>query len=140
MKRYFLFIAADNKIERDTVFYTVRIGQSKKDQAAADVLRIIAVSRGYFLHERDNETSEFLYKIAWSLGLQVFQLKRLAIDVAELVRHFRRYNCPPPAPPLTKAASFARQILMPATYFSAQLNVIRRAEADRRNKPKSLEK
>ena len=40
-------------------------------------------------------------------------------------------------PPISRSAAFARQILDPAALFQRQINVIRRAEAKQRNKPKA---
>lgn len=40
-------------------------------------------------------------------------------------------------PPFSRSAAFARQIIDPAALFQRQINVIRRAEAKQRNKPKA---
>lgn len=39
--------------------------------------------------------------------------------------------------PITRSAAFLRQIINPAAYFQRQIDVIRNAEARRRNKPKA---
>lgn len=40
-------------------------------------------------------------------------------------------------PPITRSATFFRQIINPAAYYQRQINVIRNAEARRRIKPKA---
>lgn len=59
------------------------------------------------------------------------------INVADLVSFIKRHRDFPKIPPMSRSAAFARQILDPAALFQRQLNVLRRAEAKQRNKPKA---
>lgn len=138
MKSYYLLIVADSVIDNKTKFYRVAIGQSALDQKAFQALSMWANAHGHYFQKYCSEVDRFVFRIACSLGKKVYDLPKMTLQVSDLMKSIRDFGRTPEIPPLSKTAAFARQIIDPAAYFQQQLNVIRRAEASRRNKPKVL--
>lgn len=137
MKSYHLLIVAGACISLDTKFYKVAIGTSKKDVRYSQFIQEYAATHGHFFAIWSEETSIFLEKIAASLSQQLHELPFHKINVSDLVTFIKRHRDTPKIPPMSRSAAFARQILDPAELFQRQLNVLRRAEAKQRNKPKA---
>lgn len=138
MREYYLMIVADVKIDRDTKFYRVGVGTSKADVRCFQKLSFWAKSKGFFFRKIDSQVDDFYLRIAKSMDMQVYQLPRLTINVTDLWRHVRSCDSTPSVPPLSYSAGFARRILVPREAFDRQINVIRKAESGRRNKPKVI--
>lgn len=137
MKSYHLLIVAGACISHDTRFYKVAIGTSQKDVRCCQFLSDFAAAQGHYFERWSHETNLFLEKIAASLSKQLHELPFHKINVADLVTFIKRHRDTPKIPPLSRSAAFARQILNPAALFQRQINVLRRAEAKQRKKPKA---
>lgn len=137
MKSYHLLIVAGACVGHDTKFYKVAIGTGQKDARCCMILSEFAAAQGHYFERWSHETNLFLEKIAASLSQQLHELPFHKINVADLVAFIKRHRDFPKIPPMSRSAAFARQILDPAAYFQRQLNVLRKAEAKQRNKPKA---
>lgn len=136
MRVYFLLIVADKEINLKSRFYRVGVGSSKFDVSCSQKIAFWANSKGYFFKKIDSQVDDFYFRIAKSLGMQVFQLPRQLINVADLWRHVQACDDVPALSPQSYSAGFASRMLMPSEFFKHQSNVIHQAEAMRRNKPK----
>lgn len=137
MKSYHLLIVAGACIGYDTKFYKVAIGTGQKDARCCIILSEFAAAQGHYFERWSEETNLFLEKIAASLSQHVHELPFHKINVADLVAFIKRHQDTPKIPPMSRSVAFARQILDPAALFLRQLNVLRKAEAKQRNKPKA---
>jgi len=137
MKSYHLLIVAGACVGLDSKFYKVAVGSGQRDVRCCQFLSDYAATQGHFFERWSEETNLFLEKIAASLSQQLHELPFHRINVADLVSFIKRHKETPKIPPISRSAAFARQILDPAAYFQSQLNVLRRAEAEQRNKPKA---
>ena len=60
MKQWYIFIPEKGVISRDTPFYYVPIGKSRRERMQLHKLSFLCVKLGYYLHVRDNESITFL--------------------------------------------------------------------------------
>lgn len=137
MKSYHLLIVAGACISLDTKFYKVAIGTGLRDIRCCQFLSDFAAAQGHYFERWSHETNLFLEKIAESLSQQLHELPFHKINVSDLVAFIKRHRDTPKIPPMSRSAAFARQILDPAALFQRQINVLRKAEAKQRNKPKA---
>lgn len=138
MKRNHLLIVADSCITRDTRFYNVAVGESKAEIRCSQYITVWAVEHGHYFERYSAEVDLFLKRIADSLSLTLSDLPFMAIGVADLVRHIREFGDTPKIPPMSHTAAYCREFIKPETHFQRLFNVIRKAEAERRNKPKAI--
>lgn len=136
MKSYYLLIAAAEMVTKESQFFKVAIGNSSTDKDNLQKLQFFANAKGYFLQKESREVDDFLYKIAMSLGMRVFELNTTEIGIAQMIRHIQKTGAVPATSPISMTESIQRQILDPAYRFQRQINVLRKAEAKQRNKPK----
>lgn len=137
MKSYYLLIVCGATLTPDTKFYKVAIGSSQRDVRCCRFLTQWAQKEGHFFEKWCVATDLFLEKIAQSLSLKVLQLQFTSIEIRSLIGYIKAHGVTPKIPPLSKSAAYCRQIIDPAMHFSMQINVIRRAEAQQRKKPKA---
>lgn len=137
MKTYYLIIAAAVRITPKTMFYKIAVGISKIDQKECRFLKEYANRHGYYFSVWNYAASDFVEKIANSLSMAVYDLQMMACNVVQLARFIRQNKAMPDNKPLSFSAAFARQILNPSALFNRQIDVLRKAEAKRRNKPKA---
>lgn len=137
MKRLYLLIVAADYVTLNTCFVHVSIGTTQADLQGYRFLQRFAEENNFFFALRDLRVLQFVSRIATSLSVRAFDLKHMHIDCAKLVRYIKMHKTAPVMPPLTRSAAFFRQIINPAAYFQRQIDVIRNAEARRRNKPKA---
>ena len=138
MKRNHLLIVADSCITRDTRFYNVAVGESKAEIRCSQYLTVWAAEHGHYFERYSADVDLFLRRIADSLSLTLTDLPFMSIGVADLVRHIREFGDTPKIPPMSHAAAYCREFIKPETHISRIFNVIRKAEAERRNKPKAV--
>lgn len=137
MNTYYLVIAAAVSITPSTMYYKIAVGKSQIDQKECRFIKEYANQHGYYFSIWNYAASNFVGKIADSLSMEVYDLQVMACDVVQLARYIRHNKAMPKNQPLSFSAAFARQILNPSALFNRQLNVLRRAEAKQRKKPKA---
>ncbi len=137
MKTYHLLIVAGSCITRESRFYKVAVGSSQKDIRCCRFLTDNSAAQGHYFQQWCADTCIFLEKIAKSLSVGLHDLQVMRIDISELVSCIKTHRDTPKIPAMSRTAAYARQIIDPAFYFQRQLNVIRKAEAKQRNKPKA---
>lgn len=136
MKTYYLLIVAEKEISSATRFYKVEVGQSKRDASCIQFLQMWSNARGHYLARINADVDDFQHRIAKSIGLQVYDLQKTTCTVERLTKYIREFGEAPSIPPTSKQQTFFRQIIQPAAYFQGQIDVLRRAEASERQKPK----
>lgn len=136
MKTYYLLIVAEREISSATRFYKVAVGKSKRDASCLQFLQMWSNAHGHFLARIDVEVDDFQLRLAQSIGLQIYDLQKTTCTVERLTKYIREFGETPSIPPTSKQQTFFRQIIQPAAYFQGQINVLRHAEANERNKPK----
>lgn len=137
MKTYYLLIVAEREISSATRFYKVAVGQSKRAEACLQFLQMWSNAHGHYLARIDADVDDFQQRIAQSIGLQVYDLQKTTCTVERLTKYIREFGETPSIPHTSKQQTFFRQIIQPAAYFQGQINVLRHAEANERNKPKA---
>lgn len=138
MVHYYLLIIAGKVVDDSTTFYKVGVGNSKRDKLALSKLESFAAANGHFLHVIDNETSEFLGKIAESLGKKVYELPTSAVRVRCMCGIALQSNAAPAPPPHSPSARYMLSRIDPVYYFNHAPRVIQSAESETRNKPKVI--
>lgn len=138
MKRQHLLIVADSCITRDTRFYNVAVGESQSELRYSQYITVWAADHGYYFGVYSADVDLFLKRIADSLSLTLTDLPFMAIGAAALVKYIREHGDTPKIPPMSHAAAYSREFIKPETHISRIFNVIRKAEAVQRNKPKAM--
>ena len=137
MIHYYLMIAAETIIDGSAKFYKIGVGDTKRDRAALAKLKEFADAKGYYFSLYNQDTAEFLYKIAQSLGVQVYLLPSMRCSVQVLSRLVINYNAAPELPATRQNLSYMRAAIDPNFYFTHKKSVIQKAESGTRYKPKA---
>lgn len=137
MKRKWLLIVAGQCITSCSKYYTVEVANSVQGDSDFEFINQWAAENNYYWKQVSDETDSFRAKIAESFGMQVYDLPSMAITARCLVRFIKANGTTPNVSEESRQAAFLRQQIKPAAYFLRQINVIRKAEAEKRNKPKS---
>ena len=138
MKSFYLLITAANCITLSSKYYKIAAGTSKRDQQALSYMRFYAVNKGYYFSVWNNDSAEFVYKIATSLGVNLFQLDFHTINVRDIVKSVKSDKELPSFDSMTASSIYFRNIIDDNFRIQRQIDVLRKAEAKTRNKPKVL--
>lgn len=133
----YLMICSDKRITISSKFYKVVSGSTTKDAAALRYLERYASHRGYFFQRYDHDAADFLMKVAESLNVRIVELNYQTIKAQSLVDYISQFGNTPGMPQLSKSAYRVLELFKPEAYYQRQINVIQRAEAKQRNKPKA---
>lgn len=136
MIHYYLMIIAGKVVDDSTTFYKVGVGSSKRDKLALCKLSEFAAANGHYMHIMDNETTEFLGKIADSLGKQVYELPTSVVRVQIMCGIALQSNTAHVLPPPSPSSHYLLTQIDPNYYFHHAPGVIQSAESETRNKPK----
>ena len=137
MTKKYLLIIADREISHESRFVWVGVSSSPSGTKDRDYLTRWAAHMGYYFHVYYVLEAEFLDRIAQYLSMPVYSLPFRIFTAKCLVRLLRSCQQLPDAPEVGRSAAKLREKIDPAYYAKSQINVIQRAEAERRNKPKS---
>ena len=137
MTKKYLLIIAGPVINHDSRFVWVGVSSTPSGTKDRDFLTRWAARMGYYFHVYDQLQAVFLERIANSLSMPVYSLPFRIFTAKCLVRLLRSCQQLPDAPEVGRSAANLREKIDPAYYAKSQINVIQRAEAERRNKPKS---
>ncbi len=132
-----LLIVTGECITPCSKYYTVAVADSEQGRRDYAFLVEYANRHNYYWKRVSNETDNFRLMIAHSFGMEIYDLLSMAISARDLVRHIKVHRETPPIPGRTNAAAYYHQLFKPSAYFNRQLDVLRQAEAKKRNKPKS---
>lgn len=136
MLTFFYLIVAQGSIKQTSRFYIVSVpGTSQGERDRLFLLKWAADTQNYW-SIRDNESTDFISRIAESLKTKVSLLPFRRITARCLVDFIKTNKDVPNSAEMTREAGHLRKILYPTAYFQRQINVIRKAEAKQRNKPK----
>lgn len=138
MVHWYILIAAGAIVDSSSRFYKIGIGNSMRDVKNLSKLQDFAAANGYYFHIIDNEASNFLMKIADSLGVQLFDLNIQRYKLQNIQRDLFKKNALPDLQLPTPQAIYFREQTDPAYYFLRQQNVISKAESAVRYKPKAF--
>lgn len=136
MKSNWLLIAESEDISLKSTFIKIPIGESKQEKKDFQKIRLYAIKHGYYFEKWDEKVSDFIYKIAKSLGCDMVDLNIQTYAARPFVKYIEAHGDAPKSSILSRSQLRFRQIIKPASYFISQINVIRHAEAKQRNKPK----
>lgn len=137
MAQAYLLICSGKRISISSKFYKVIAGSTMSDAAALRYLKKYASHRGYYFQKYDHDAADFLMKVAESLNVHLVELNYQTIKARCLVDYICQFGITPEMPPLSKKAIRVLALFKPDVYFQAKINVIHRAEAKQRNKPKA---
>ena len=138
MTKKYLLIVAGREIDHDSRFVWVGVSSTPSGTKDRDYLTRWAARMGYYFHVYDQLQAEFLDRIARSLSMHIYSLHFRIYTAKCLVRLLRSYQQLPDTTEFGRSAAKLREKIDPAYYANKQKNVIQRAEAERRNKPKSV--
>lgn len=138
MTKKYLLIIAGPVISHDSRFVWVGVSSTPSGTKDRDFLTRWAARMGYYFHVYDQLQAVFLERIANSLSMPVYSLPFRIYTAKCLVRLLRSCQQLPDATEVGRSAAKLREKIDPAYYANKQKNVIQRAEAERRNKPKSM--
>lgn len=138
MKRMWLLIVTGVCITSCSKYYTVEVANGLQGERDFQFLTQWAAENNYYWKQVSEETDTFRTKIAESFGMQVYDLLSMQITARCLVRFIKANGTTPRISEESRQAAFLRQQIKPSAYFLRQINVIRKAEAERRNKPKPM--
>lgn len=140
MKSNWLLIVETEAVSLNTRFYKISVGTSKQDRHDWAYINLYAAMYGHFFEKWSCKVMTFLQDIAHSLNADYLGLNVHHISCRDLVKYMVEHGEPPKKPYLTRQQVQIGQLFRPSSYFCRQLNVIRHAEAERRNKPKAHSK
>lgn len=138
MTKKYLLIIADREISHESRFVWVGVSSSPSGTKDRDYLTRWAAHMGYYFHVYDELQATFLERIAHSLSMPVYSLPFRIYTAKCLVRLLRSCLQIPDATEFGRSAAKLREKIDPTYYAKSQIKVIQRAEAERRNKPKSV--
>lgn len=138
MTKLYMLIIAEDTITTSSRFYYVQVGETHKDSVLLSTLSILANSRNWYFKERSSETANFLIKIANSLSIKVYDLNIIKIKISKFLKQFREVGISTKDDAESREAAQMLALIRPSTYFQRNLSVLRRAEAEKRKKPKSV--
>lgn len=136
MKKMWLLIVAGVCVTAYSKYYTVAVADGVQGNRDFQFLTQWAADNNYYWRQVSEETDTFKAKIAASLGKQLIDLLSMGISARCLVRFIKANGTAPTIHEESRQASFLRQQIKPTAYFQRQINVLRKAEAKQRNKPK----
>lgn len=138
MTKLYVLIVAEENITTSSRFYYVEVGKTHKDGVLLQSLSLLAKSRNWYLKKRSSETATFLMKIAQSLSVKMYDLSIIKIKISKLIKQIREVGISSNDDAESREAAQMRALIRPSTYFQRNLSVLRRAEAEKRKKPKSV--
>lgn len=138
MKKMWLLIVTGVCITSCSKYYTVEVANGLQGDRDFQFLSQWATENNYYWKQVSKETDTFKSKIAKSFGMRVFDLQSMQISARCLVSFIKANGTTPKISEESRQAAFLRQQIKPSAYFLRQINVIRNAEAERRNKPKLM--
>lgn len=138
MQRYYYLIVAPGSVKHTSRFFSVSVPETSQGERDKLFLQKWASETQNYWSIRSNESSDFVSRIAESLNTRTSLLPFRRITARCLVNFIKTNKDVPNSAEMTREAGHLRQILYPTNYFQRQINVIRKAEAEKRNKPKSV--
>ena len=138
MTKKYLLIVAGREIDHESRFVWVGVSSTPSGTKERDYLTAWAARMGYYFHVYDELQATFLDRIAQSLSMPVYSLPFRIYTAKCLVRLLRSCKQLPDATEFGRSAAKLREKIDPTYYAKSQIKVIQRAEAERRNKPKSV--
>lgn len=139
VRKYFLIVAG-SLLSASSKFYTVEVSSSSQGLRDYNFIKDWAARHNYYWHIFDKECADFRLRIAQSFGMQVHEMHSMKLTARALVRYIKEHLSSPAISPDNREAIRLREILKPDAYFRKQISVLQRAEAYKRNKPKSKQK
>lgn len=138
MTKKYLLIVAGAVITHDSLFVWVGVYSTPSGTKDRDYLTQWAARMGYYFHAYDQQQAVFLERIANSLSMPVYSRPFRIYTAKCLVRLLKSCQQLPNTTEFGRAAAKLRMKIDPTYYANNKKNVIQRAEAERRNKPKSV--
>lgn len=132
----YLLIADNGAVDESTQFYYIFCG--KNDAGNLQAISLIASSHQWFFAKMDKDVAEFLCQIADSLSCDVYQLKFQFLRIKDLLKFYRKENHLPTIKKIVGNADYLCRQVNLNYRCSREKKVIQRAEAETRNKPKSI--
>ena len=86
MITYYTLIAEPLELSLNSHFYMVKVGSTKKAQQALFVLNAHCRQNKLYFYKQCREDDVFRLKVAKSLGVKVFELPEMVIDVETLAK------------------------------------------------------
>lgn len=140
MKSAFLMIVAEKEILATSPFYKVYVGTSDSDQRDLQFLQDYCAAHNYYFALYSHDVATFLSNIAKSLDIPLVELNVQSINVHQMVMTIKRDKSIPSGHVISSHSILVREKFSPDRYFSLKLNVLHRAEAETRIKPKAKRK
>lgn len=138
MNKYYYLIVATSKITLTSRFFVIMVPNTKQGERDGLFLQRWAADTKNYWSIRNHESSQFLNHIAESLKTRISLLPIKRINARCLVDFIKTNKDVPDTSEVSRPAAQLRKILYPSACFQRQINVIRKAEAEKRNKPKSI--
>lgn len=138
MQRFYYLIVANSNVQASSKFFLVSVPETTQGERDRNFLQKWAADTQNYWSIRDNESSYFVARIAESLSTKIHLLPFGRITARCLVSYIKSNKDVPKSTEMTRSAGHLREILYPTSYFQRQINVLRKAEAGKRIKPKSI--
>lgn len=113
------------------------VGDCDRDQRRLKFLRKCSDTQGWLISQWTLEFLPFLHKIAHSLDREFYTLPWETMKLECLVLSLRENNSLPARPLTCSEAARLRIFKQENQRFKREINVIRHAESESRNKPKA---
>lgn len=136
MTRYYLLIIAGTVIDHHSGFFKISIGDGAEDVARKHAIAKLAAQHNWYFSLYDNKASDFLLKIALSLGCMPDELGNIHVTARKFLAAYRRFTNTQQVQQQAgnKQASGKRKASRQAAGLPK--NVLQHAERVRRTKPK----
>lgn len=92
MITYYTLIAEKQELSLNSHFYMVKVGSSRKAQRALFVLNAHCRQNNFYFVKQCREDDVFRLKVAASLGVKVFELPEMVVDVETLAKSIIKGN------------------------------------------------
>lgn len=137
MTSYWLLIDAGEELSISSKYYKVAVSESVYGLKDFSILQQAARTHNWFLQKWSAAAALFIDKIAESLSVRAFQIPLQKKSCKCLVQSLKCSGQLPTYQSMPREARHLIDYLIPEVRINRQLSVIRRAEAEQRNKPKS---
>lgn len=136
LHKHFL-IAAEECITLSSRFIIFYVSDTGNDAADLSYLQAIAAMNKWYCHTWSLDKAMFMENVAKSVGREIYSLPWEKHQLKCLVKSLKRVGQLPAMPPVNRAAIKLRYILDANFRIQKGIDVIRKAEAKKRKKPKS---
>lgn len=116
MVTIFEMIDAPGLITLQSKFYTIKVGSDKRSQQQLIWLKKWCSINNVYLEKRSDETDNFLWNIAKSLGVKYYLLPKVLVNISVLYAHIVT-NCTTPNLPSKLTNLHQQRLLTDPSYY-----------------------